>query len=50
MPGEGNLIVYPDSSGELIQPLTGKPQPPAPLDGQALSNASPALQTVSHPK
>ncbi len=31
MPGEGNLIVYPDSSGELIQPLTGKPQQPAPL-------------------
>jgi hypothetical protein len=40
MPGEGNLIVYHDSSGELIQPLTGKPQPPAPLDGTALTNAS----------
>ncbi|HVU89973.1 MAG TPA: DUF1549 and DUF1553 domain-containing protein [Pirellulales bacterium] len=40
MPGEGNLIVYPDASGELIQPLTGKPQRPAPLDGQSLENAS----------
>jgi hypothetical protein len=41
MPGEGNLIIYPDASGEFIQPLTGKPQKPAPLDGQSLENASP---------
>ncbi len=36
-PGEGNRIVYPVSKGEWIQPRTGKPQPPRPLDGETLS-------------
>ncbi|HEY2840532.1 MAG TPA: DUF1549 domain-containing protein, partial [Pirellulales bacterium] len=36
MPGEGNSVVFSDATGELIQPLTGKPQPPAPLDGTPL--------------
>ena len=27
--------------GDLIQPRTGKPQPPAPLDGQAIESDSP---------
>jgi hypothetical protein len=34
--GEGNRIVYPVTTGEWIQPRTGKPQPPRPLDGQTL--------------
>ncbi|HEY1602167.1 MAG TPA: DUF1549 and DUF1553 domain-containing protein [Pirellulales bacterium] len=38
MPGEGNLIVYSDTTGELIQPLTGKAQPPTPLDGMPIAN------------
>ncbi len=41
-PGEGNRIVYAVSSGELVQPLTGKPQPPRPLDGAALDFADEA--------
>ncbi len=35
-PGDGNQIVYTVTSGEWVQPRTGKPQPPRPLDGQAL--------------
>jgi hypothetical protein len=35
-PREGDNIIFVANSGEVIQPLTGKPQPPAPLDGQAL--------------
>jgi hypothetical protein len=34
---EGDNTVFVSDSGDLIQPLTGKPQPPAPLDGQELS-------------
>jgi hypothetical protein len=34
---EGDNIVFVNSAGDLVQPLTGKPQPPAPLDGKALS-------------
>jgi hypothetical protein len=33
---EGDNTVFVSDSGDLIQPLTGKPQPPAPLDGQEL--------------
>lgn len=35
--GEGNQIIVDASQGELVQPLTGKPRPPRPLDGQALT-------------
>ncbi|MBI3839483.1 MAG: DUF1553 domain-containing protein [Planctomycetia bacterium] len=35
-PGEGNRIVYPVNTGEWVQPRTGKPQPPRPLDGETL--------------
>lgn len=35
-PGDGNTIVFAASEGDLVQPLTGKPQPPTPLDGQPL--------------
>jgi hypothetical protein len=34
--GDGRRTVYLVNSGELIQPLTGKPQFPTPLDGEAL--------------
>lgn len=31
--GDGVRTLYAEDSGDLIQPRTGKPQPPAPLDG-----------------
>jgi hypothetical protein len=34
--GDGARTLYVASRGELIQPLTGKPQPPRPLDGEPL--------------
>jgi hypothetical protein len=34
--GEGHRIVYSATTGEWIQPRTGKAQPPRPLDGEAL--------------
>jgi Protein of unknown function (DUF1553)/Protein of unknown function (DUF1549) len=33
-PGEGNFIVFSAAEGDLVQPLTGKPQAPTPLDGK----------------
>lgn len=35
--GDGLRVVYSDTQGELIQPSKGKPQPPRPLDGQAIA-------------
>ena len=35
--GEGNRIVFPDTKGELVQPGKGRPQPPRPLGGVAVS-------------
>jgi hypothetical protein len=34
--GEGNNTIFVTDSGDLVQPLTGKPQAPAPLDGDEL--------------
>jgi hypothetical protein len=34
--GDGEMIVFSASEGELVQPLTGKPQPPKPLEGAAV--------------
>ncbi|MBM3953503.1 MAG: DUF1553 domain-containing protein [Planctomycetes bacterium] len=34
--GDGQRTLYVESSGDLIQPRTGRPQPPAPLDGTPL--------------
>jgi hypothetical protein len=34
--GDGNQVVYAVTSGDWIQPRTGKAQPPRPLDGEAL--------------
>src|SRR5262249_14257883 len=33
---EGENIIFATDKGDLVQPLTGKPQPPAPLDGKSL--------------
>ena len=33
--GDGRRTLYVAESGELVQPRTGKPQPPTPLDGHA---------------
>ncbi|HWE94533.1 MAG TPA: DUF1549 domain-containing protein [Tepidisphaeraceae bacterium] len=44
--GDGNFVVFAATEGELIQPLTGKPQPPQPLDGQVFSFDDPADRRV----
>ena len=33
---EGDEIIFASDQGDLVQPLTGKAQPPTPLDGKAL--------------
>src|SRR5439155_3131379 len=33
---DGDNIIFVSDSGDLVQPLTGRPQPPAPLDGKTL--------------
>ncbi|MEI8228220.1 MAG: DUF1553 domain-containing protein [Planctomycetota bacterium] len=35
--GDGLRTLYVESRGDLLQPKTGRPQPPAPLDGEPLS-------------
>ncbi|MCA9144538.1 MAG: DUF1553 domain-containing protein [Planctomycetaceae bacterium] len=35
--GDGKRTLFVVNKGELTQPLTGKPQPPTPLDGEPLS-------------
>ena len=35
--GDGLRTIYVATSGELVQPRTGKPQPPTPLDGEPLA-------------
>ncbi len=44
--GGGNRTVYVASSGDLIQPLTGKPQPPAALGQPAIDILSPEDRRV----
>jgi hypothetical protein len=39
-------IVFADTTGDLVQPLRGKPQPPTPLDGQPVSLTSPEDRRV----
>ncbi|MBW3600374.1 MAG: DUF1553 domain-containing protein [Planctomycetes bacterium] len=34
--GDGNRVVFTDVRGELLQPSTGRPQPPRPLDAEPL--------------
>ncbi|AMV38274.1 DUF1549 domain-containing protein [Planctomyces sp. SH-PL62] len=40
--GDGLRTLYVAESGELVQPRTGKPQPPTPLDGRPLDFDDPA--------
>ena len=40
--GDGNRMVFPVRDGELVQPRTGKPQAPCPLDGKPLDLADTA--------
>ncbi|MCH7988143.1 MAG: DUF1553 domain-containing protein [Planctomycetes bacterium] len=35
--GDGNRVIFTATAGELIQPRTGKAQPPRPLDGAAVA-------------
>ena len=39
--GDGVRTLYVASRGDLLQPSTGEPQPPAPLDGEPLDAGSP---------
>lgn len=40
--GDGKRTLYVEPDGDLIQPRTGKPQPPAPLDAPAIPANDPA--------
>ncbi len=40
--GDGRRTLYVATTGDLVQPRTGKPQPPTPLDGEPLSFEDPA--------
>jgi len=44
--GDGLRTVYVVESGELVQPRTGKPQPPTPLDGEPLPFDDPTDRRV----
>ncbi|MEO1997990.1 MAG: DUF1549 and DUF1553 domain-containing protein, partial [Planctomycetaceae bacterium] len=44
--GNGLRTLYVATKGDLIQPLTGKAQPPTPLDGQALDLNDPSDRRV----
>ncbi|HEV7869315.1 MAG TPA: DUF1549 domain-containing protein, partial [Chthoniobacteraceae bacterium] len=35
--GEGDNVIFADAQGDLVQPLTGVPQAPRPLDGDAIA-------------
>jgi Protein of unknown function (DUF1553)/Protein of unknown function (DUF1549) len=45
--GDGLRTLYVAESGELVQPRTGKPQRPTPLDGQPLDFEDPADRRAS---
>ena len=34
--GDGENVIFASTDGDLVQPLTGRPQPPTPLDGKPL--------------
>ncbi|HEX7901140.1 MAG TPA: DUF1549 and DUF1553 domain-containing protein [Planctomycetota bacterium] len=40
-PRAGNAVVFAASEGELIQPVSGRPQPPTPLDGTPVAFDAP---------
>lgn len=35
--GDGNRVIFVDDQGEVLQPRTGRPRQPKPLDGEAIS-------------
>jgi len=39
-------VVFADTTGDVVQPLRGKPQPPSPLDGKSISLTSPEDRRV----
>lgn len=41
-PSDGDQVIFAAASGDLVQPLRGKPQPPRPLEGKALAMDDPA--------
>lgn len=45
--GEGEQIIFAANRGDLIQPRTGHPQPPRPLDGKALPLDAPEDRRVA---
>jgi hypothetical protein len=45
--GDGLRTVYAAEAGELVQPRTGKPQPPTPLDGRPLAFDDPTDRRVA---
>ena len=44
--GKGSRIVFSDTQGDLIQPSTGRPQPPRPLDAESLAFDDPTDRRV----
>lgn len=45
--GDGNRTLYVAPTGDLIQPLTGRPQPPTPLDGTPMDIESAEDRRIS---
>jgi hypothetical protein len=45
--GDGQRTLYVAQSGDLIQPKTGKPQPPTPLDGKPMAMDDPSDRRTS---
>lgn len=44
---DGDNIIFASTSGDIVQPLTGKPQPPQPLESRPLSIDSPEDRRVA---
>jgi hypothetical protein len=44
---EGDNIIFVSTSGDLVQPLRGKPQPPRPLEGRMLAIDSPEDRRIA---
>jgi hypothetical protein len=40
--GDGENVIFASADGDLVQPLTGRPQPPTPLDGKAMTLDDPS--------
>jgi hypothetical protein len=44
--GKGSRIVFTDTQGELLQPSTGRPQPPRPLDAEPVAFDDPTDRRI----